>query len=130
METWKKISGFDYEVSNLGNVRSIERRVKTKGGALRDAPPTIRVQIPLANGYRQVTLHKNGKRYRFLVHRLVLTAFVSQPPSNDHQANHKNGMKSDNRLENLEWVTRSENMQHVLNWRPKFLQTKGVKPCQ
>lgn len=120
METWKNIPGFDYQVSSLGRVRSNERKVKTKGGAFRVAPPTVRSQIETTQGYRQVVLHKAGKRYRFSVHRLVLIVFVGEPPSLEHQANHKNGKKNDNRPENLEWVTRVENMQHAL----KFLGWK------
>src|ERR671924_1725729 len=51
MEIWKNIPGFDYQVSNLGRVRSMERKVRTKGGALRIAPPKIRVQIETLAGF-------------------------------------------------------------------------------
>lgn len=120
MEIWKKIPGFDYEVSSLGNIRSMARKVRTKGGALRSVRTSIVAQGRLLTGYRQVCLHKAGSRFRFMVHRLVLTVFVGEPPTADHQGNHKNGVKNDNRLENLEWVTGTENMQHALkflNWR-------------
>ena len=62
------------------------------------------------NGYVYVTLCKNGKKEVFRLHRLVLMVFVG--PS-DLECNHKNGNKSDNRLCNLEYVTRSENMKHA-----------------
>ncbi len=64
--------------------------------------------------YVRVALYINGKPKRFLLHRLVLISF--SPSSNKSlHVNHKNGIKSDNRLQNLEWVNRSQNMQHAKN---------------
>jgi len=62
------------------------------------------------NGYRRVGLHKNGKLHRILVHRLVMLTFVG---ASNLQVNHINGIKNDNRLENLEYVTISENLKHA-----------------
>jgi len=116
-EVWKRITGFDglYEISNIGRVRSLKRKVLCKHGSFRTAPSILKVQIHLPNGYRQVVLHKYGKRYHFLVHRLVLINFINEPTKEKPQSNHKNGDKADNRLENLEWVNSSQNMRHAID---------------
>ena len=64
------------------------------------------------DGYLHITLCKHSNMKYFLIHRLVLKHFVLNP-NNKQFCNHKNGVKSDNRINNLEWVTRSENMKHA-----------------
>lgn len=100
MEIWKAVVGYEgwYEVSDQGRVR----RVKT-GRILRPQKDK--------NGYYQVNLCREGSPHVFMVHRLVLMAFRGLPKP-DQEGNHKKGNKADNRLEKLEWVTRSENMLH------------------
>ncbi len=63
-------------------------------------------------GYMMITFSKENKKTTFLMHRLVLNAFL--PTNKNFHVNHKNLIKHDNRLENLEWVTQSENMQHAV----------------
>lgn len=99
-EIWKTVKDYEnYEVSNLGNVRS-----KKTGKILRPAPQQ--------SGYLLVCLCKNGKGKTFPVHRLVLQTFEPIDDNDYLEANHINYNKLDNRLENLEWVTHSANVLH------------------
>lgn len=104
-ETWKDIKGYEglYQVSDRGNVKSIFYK--------RTRNEIILKQCNHFNGYYQVCLCFKKKRKTHLVHRLVCNAFLDNP-ENKKTVNHKNGNKTDNRLENLEWNTYSENETH------------------
>ena len=78
--------------------------------SLKQDPKGRRLKQFLNKGYPQVSLCKDFKRYTFRVHRLVLKSFIGD---SDLEVNHINGKKHDNRLENLEYVTRSRNCQHA-----------------
>ena len=116
IEEWRKIKDFeDYEVSNLGNVRSL------KNGKVR-----MRKCVLNENGYVTIQLFKNAKNYDYKVHRLVALAFIPNP-DNKEQVNHIDGNKQNNCIINLEWCTRSENEIHSFrvlkqshNMRGKF----------
>lgn len=109
-ETWKSIPDFPhYEASDHGRIRSIARTVHGKQRTRRFKETVLRPGLS-KNGYHHVTLFRDGIRYRSKwVHRLVLLTFNG--PS-ILEVNHKNGLKTDAHLHNLEYVTRSDNEKH------------------
>jgi hypothetical protein len=111
-EIFKPIKGYEglYEVSNLGNVKSLERYVNNKHNTLSFHKELILKNVKDNNGYYIVGLHKNGM-IKNGIHRLVAESFIPNP-GNKKTVNHKNGIKTDNRVENLEWATYSENTIH------------------
>lgn len=113
MTMWRDISGYPgYQVSNDGNVRTLTRRVQ-KGAAMVTKYGRMLPQRANRGGYLAVKLSRNGKRKTRVVHRLVIEAFGPPQPSPTHECNHKDLDKTNNRIENLEWVTRSENLSHM-----------------
>lgn len=108
-ETWKSVPEYEnYEISDLGRVRSLDRVVRTKRGHTQGHPgkelsPTVRT-----SGHLAVTLCRDGERNMRYVHRLVLEAFRGPCPPG-HEACHWDDDPSNNRLENLRWGTREEN---------------------
>lgn len=112
-EVWKDIPGYEglYQVSNLGRVKSVGRYVQNRTGLRRVCERIISADEK-SNGYFQVQLHKDGVRKKHLIHRLVATAFLENPDGRQ-TVNHKNGDKSANFADNLEWATIRENNVHA-----------------
>ena len=110
MEIWKDISGYVglYQVSNLGRVKSLTREIERKTGNYKIQGKILSL-IKMKNGYLRVGLYKNKKYKLHAEHRLVAQNFLNNP-NNFPQVNHKNEVKTDNRVENLEWTTREENI--------------------
>ena len=117
IEEWKDIPGYEgsYQVSNLGRVKSVPRKVPYKGGPsyalLKGKIMSLSVE---KDGYLVVALSKKGARKMHKVHRLVAAAFIG----GEHrglQINHIDGDKSNNSVDNLEWCSCKQNILHKFN---------------
>lgn len=111
-EIWKDIKGYEglYQVSNFGRIKSLERFTDHKStGIVLQKEKIIKQRINY--GYCYVNLCKESKIKGFRVHRLVAEAFIPNPNSLK-QVNHKNEIKTDNRVENLEWCTCKYNINY------------------
>jgi hypothetical protein len=113
MEIWKDVIGYEgkYQVSNLGNVKSLARIVYISNIPRNRKLMYLKPKIS-GVGYHQVCLQKESIRFYRLVHRLVAESFLGLNESKKY-VNHINGIKTDNRVENLEWLTQSENQLHA-----------------
>lgn len=109
-EVWRPIKDYSYDVSNLGRVRSYLGVEKTPNYR---KVCSSRILHPSFMPYPQVTLCRNKKCTNFLIHQLVLEAFVGPRPSGYH-GHHRNGNLKDNRLENLIWISPSD---HLALWK-------------
>lgn len=101
-QLWKKIQGFEnYSVSDDGLIRN-------------DSRNKLKAQRVNKDGYNKVSIYENGNAHTFRVHRLVAEAFIDNPLQKP-DINHIDGNKTNNNCNNLEWVTKSENMIHAYN---------------
>jgi hypothetical protein len=101
-EIWKDINGYEnYEVSNLGNIRSKQTHKL--------------ISKTYRTGYTRVSITSNKKRNTISVHKLVAETFIPNNDISKTQINHINGIKDDNRVCNLEWISQSENIKHAQN---------------
>lgn len=119
-EIWKDIPGFEgfYKVSTLGRIQSA-KRPSTKGKILKQGITT--------KGYNKVTLCTNGVTLSRETHRFVGLTFIPNP-ENKPCINHINGIKTDNSVENLEWCTQQENVQHA--FRTGLMSFKNREPVK
>lgn len=122
-EVWKPIPNFEglYDVSNFGRVKSLPRN-----GTISKS----RILKPLKkkSGYLDIVLQKNGKRTYKHIHQIVALTFIPNPLDKP-QVNHKDGNKYNNHVNNLEWNTASENLNHkyrILKCKPSRHHMKSI----
>ena len=129
MEVWKDVAGYEglLQVSNLGRVKTLDHYVRHKKAEhlkrIKERIHTVQIGN---SGYKYFMFCYNGQSKHLQIHRLVATAFIPNP-ENKPQVNHINADKLDNRVENLEWCTPSENMQHAYKNRLIPLDKVGKK---
>lgn len=114
IEVWKDIDGYLglYQVSNLGRVKSLDRYINN-GKCLVFKKGQI-LKIKEYKGYCYIKLSKHHKYNQYLVHRLVAQAFIPNP-ENKPCIDHINTNRTDNRVENLRWVTQKENVNNPIS---------------
>lgn len=116
MEVYKPIIGYEshYEISNLGNVKSFNRtKLSSYGSCSKLKAQNIKPVLQKKTGYQIITLRNGVITEQKLLHRVVALNFIPNP-ENKPCINHKNGIKTDNRVENLEWCTHKENNNHAI----------------
>lgn len=113
-EIWKDIKGYEglYKISNLGNVINVKTNNFKKASID-------------TYGYYDIVLNKNGKHKHYRLHRLLASHFIANP-NNLPCVNHINEIKSDNRLENLEWCTGAYNTQYSCNKAVRCIETGQI----
>ena len=104
-EIWMPVAGFErhYIVSNRGRVKRISKTTRTECKF---------IGFAASHGYRKVTFTTNGVEEEHYIHRLVAIAFLPFPSPDHIEVNHIDGVRSNNYVSNLEWVTRTQNLQH------------------
>lgn len=124
-EIWKPVNGFEglYEISDHGRLLSLSRTVVRPNGTLQKRNMHMIVPHDDGKGYLQTTLNLKDRRRIVYIHQLVAETFIVNP-ENKPEINHIDGNKKNNDVANLEWVTRSENIQHAFR-----LGLKTMKPA-
>lgn len=116
MEIWKDVPQFEgkYQVSNLGRVKSLDRMRYLRAGVYGKHKGGLLIHNKSGRYETVSMIHKSGKKKTCLVHRLVANAFISNY-ENKQTVNHKDGNKSNNNADNLEWMSIEENNNHALS---------------
>lgn len=128
---WRTIAGYEgyYEVSTDGQVRSLNRTVRSRSGRTKHLKgQQMKLTYSKSSGYMVVNLRKFGASEVIPVHILVATMFLPNP-YNYPMVNHKDGNKTNNRVENLEWATYSHNNIHALENSLRKPRGNAVMQC-
>lgn len=133
-EIWKNIEGFDgdYQISNMGRVRSTKRNkitILSPAHVSTDRKTNDRVYTN-HNSYLNIPLRPNRKKgnaKHFMVHRLVAKYFLPEPNDGQIFVNHKDGNRWNNRVDNIEWCTKEENERHKI-YSLNHLSGSCIKP--
>lgn len=112
-EIWKDIQGYEgfYQISNLGNVKSLERVVDKGNGILQHRKERIMNKRESVDGYYVAKLNVNKKSKSIAIHILVARHFIDNP-NNYPEVNHKDCNRKNNQVDNLEWCTHQQNVEH------------------
>lgn len=126
-EVWKPVVGWEgfYEVSSWGRVRSTTSQIPLKRGGHRLRTGKIRALQSKESGHLSVDLKRSGERKTYLVHRLIAEAFIPNP-DNHPVVRHLNDVPTDNRLENLAWGTRSDNLHDMVRNGLHFFASRAA----
>lgn len=125
-EIWKDIPGYEgiYQASNMGAIRTSENKTTyTERHGVRHWKQRM-LHFQTDNGGHHVTLYKAGKPKKWLVHRLVAITFLGFPEEEGLTVNHRDGNRRNNKIENLEWLTRADNIRH--GFRTGLYPTKAI----
>ncbi len=131
IEIWKDLPGYEgiYKISNLGNVKSLARIIKREKVGDFNRKERILNQYIISAGYYCIKIVNNQKSEHFRIHRLIALLFIPNP-ENKPEVNHINGIRTDNCIENLEWVNERENCCHGNNTKNKSSEFVGVSFCK
>lgn len=114
-EVWRAIPGYEglYEASTEGRIRSLDRLITGKNGVTKRFSGRVLKPVKQNAGYLALGLSKDGIVTTTLVHRIIATTFIENP-GNLPEVNHKDGVKDNNALTNLEWMSRVRNIRHAM----------------
>lgn len=127
-EMWKDIKDYEgrYQISSYGRLKSLARLLKNRNGYYL-TKEKIMLPMKSTNGYLVACLWENGKQKKRLIHKLVAEHFIPNP-NNYTEINHIDEVKSNNKVENLEWCNHAYNMNYG-NTRNKISESrKGITP--
>lgn len=130
-EVWKPIPRFNglYDISSFGRVRRNAYNLLRKDGSIIHYEEMIKKCYPRSNGYIVVSISQNNHSRMYFIHRLIAEAFIPNP-ENKPYIDHINTIVSDNRIDNLRWVTHKENMNNeltMLRFKENGLSRRGVR---
>jgi hypothetical protein len=127
-EIWKDVPSFTgiLQVSNLGRIKRLAKYRNTKSNGKAYMPDKILKQSISTYGYYKICISIDNNRHDLLAHRLIAEAFIPNPDVK-HQINHINGIKTDNSIDNLEWVSCKENIKHAHITGLSAMQPRGAE---